>query len=249
MNLRVRRALVNGLTLTVLLCGVGALLAAMAERIWLASELIIVAAILDGLDGSMARWLRANTAFGERLDTYVDTIAFGVAPAVLAYQAVWGDYGVWGVGVASAIVLAAVLRFTRGCSYPSPSGSHVFRGLPIPVSATWIALTVLILEEDVLDLASFGPERDMLAVALWTVALGLLLLQVSNVRYVKPSRLQLRRGIITTLLLVVVLRRPVAVVAGAMVAALLWYVVQGLVRHREAAHLAAEEGEEHISLS
>lgn len=248
MNRPVRCFLVCSLTASVLVAGVAAILAGLAENIALAAELIILAAILDGFDGTLARTLKAESRFGERMDTYVDTIAFGVAPAIVAYQALWADYGLWGGVAAFLIILSAVLRFSRGCSYPSLPGRRVFQGLPIPVSATWIAVWLLIMDKDLLDIAPVHLERGALLVAAWTVAFSLLVLQVSNVRYLKPSRRHLRNGMLATAALAAVTGHPLTIFCLATAAALLVYVTSGLIRHREraAAAVAAEEAEDEI---
>ncbi len=243
MNLRVRRVMVNSMTFAVLMAGVAALFAGLAENISLAAELILLAAILDGLDGTLARALRATSDFGERLDTYVDTVTFGVVPAVVAYQALWADFGVWGAGAPGLLIAMAVLRFSRGCSFPSASGRHVFRGLPIPVSASWIAILLLITDKDLFGVMSFAADRGAVVGGYTVVALALSLLQISNVRYVKPSRRQLRTAMLAVLIMGLLTRLPLTSFCVVATASLLVYVTDGLRRHRARALLA--HGEEH----
>ena len=56
-----------------------------AELFRWAALLIMLAMILDGLDGNIARWLHGESDFGAELDTYVDLTAFGIAPAILVF--------------------------------------------------------------------------------------------------------------------------------------------------------------------
>ncbi len=245
MNVHTRRVAVCGLTVGVLALGVAAILAAIADDIFLAAELIVLAAILDGFDGTLARLLRAESRFGERLDTYVDVVAFGLAPAVASYAALWADYGWWGGAAAFLIVLSGVLRFSRGCSYPSRPGRHVFRGLPIPVSATWIAVTLLVMEKDLLEVIAI--DRGAALVVSWVIAFGLLVLQVSNVRYLKPSRRHLRTAMLVALALMAVTGYPLTVFCLGTAASLFVYVVGGLVRHHE--RVLEVEDEEEVPLA
>ncbi|MCX7819128.1 MAG: CDP-alcohol phosphatidyltransferase family protein [Kiritimatiellae bacterium] len=243
MNSSVRRAIVNAMTLGVLVAGIAALLAGLAENISLAAELILLAAIIDGLDGALARALRATSDFGERLDTYVDTVTFGVVPAVVTYQALWADYGLWGSAAAGLVILMAVLRFARGCSFASPTGRHVFRGLPIPVSASWLAILLLVMDKDLFEVSPLAADRGAVIAVYSLVALVLVLLQISNVRYLKPSRRQLRTAMLAVLVAGLITRLPLTAFCAVASLSLLVYVIDGLRRHR--AHALLARGDEH----
>lgn len=238
---RYRRWIVNLMTFVVLMVGVIALLAGLSENISLAAELILLAAILDGLDGTLARALRATSEFGERLDTYVDTVTFGVVPAVVTYQALWADYGIWGVAATALIIAMAVLRFSRGCSFPSASGRHVFRGLPIPVSASWLAILLIVTDKDLFGVMSFSLDRGAVIGAYTVITLALSLLQISNVRYYKPSRRQLCTAMLAVLLLGVVTRLALTSFCVVASASLLFYVADGLRRDLARALLGRQE--------
>ncbi len=246
MTLRFRRILVNGMTFAVLVAGIAALFAGLAENISLAAELILLAAILDGLDGTLARALRATSDFGERLDTYVDTVTFGVVPAVVTYQALWADYGIWGAAAAAMLIVMAVLRFARGCSFPSLSGRHVFRGLPIPVSASWLAVLLLVTDKDLFGVMSFTADRGAVIGGYTVVALAFSLLQISNVRYLKPSRRQLRAAMLAVLVIGLVTRLPLTSFCAVATASVLVYVADGLRRHRARELLARQEEHEAV---
>lgn len=229
-------------TLGILCLGAGAILQTLEGNYVLAAQMIILAAILDGFDGTLARAIGGASDFGERLDSYVDTVSFGVAPAMLSYQVMWRDYGYWGIAAALAIVISGVLRFTRGCSLHSPSAKHVFRGLPIPVCASWIATFVVIAERELLDTPAFTVPKAVLAVVFWVPALAFLVLQVSNVPYFKPSKERLGISMAITVAAMVVTGHPAASFYVCMMLTLATYAVAGLVAARH--HVTAAEDEE-----
>ena len=239
-----RQRFLSLFTLGIVCLGAGAIFQTLEGNSVLAAQMIILAAILDGFDGTLARALRATSDFGERLDTYGDCISFGVAPAVLAYQVMWRDYGYWGIAAALAIVISGVLRFTRGCSFHSPGAQHVFRGLPIPVCASWIATYIVMAERELLDLPWLTVPRGVLAVVFWVPAFAFLLLQVSNVPYVKPSKERLGTAMGITILAMAITGHAQATFYICMALTLATYVVGGLVSHRAHAAIPAEEDEE-----
>jgi len=243
-----RRIILTAFTMGILLLGAGAVLLSIDGRFALAAQFVILAAIMDGFDGSLARALRAESAFGERMDTYVDCVSFGVAPAALTYALMWNQYGAWGAAAALAIIVSGVFRFSRGCSVASRRHRHVYRGLPIPVNATWIGVYVLLVEMDLLDRAGVSADRGVLTVAFWAPAFAFLLLQVSNVRYLKPSRRQLAGALWGTVGLMVLLRQPMLGFCLGTAGSVILYVVAGLIRHRELVEpeAAAEDLPQHV---
>lgn len=192
----------------------------------LAANLIMVAAILDGLDGALARLLNTETAFGARLDGYVDTVSFGVAPALLLYTSAWKAQP-WGEIAATSIVAAAVLRFTRGCDLDSSSGRHCFRGLPIPVTAGWISLSVLMRDGNLFPFLS-SPEASAKAVAImWLCTAVFVFLEISEVAYGKPRREKFVIALGIPLLLTLIFGYPSSIVCSAMCLELLLYICLG----------------------
>lgn len=101
---------------------------------------IVFAGILDLLDGRVARATRTGSAFGAELDSLVDAISFGVAPALVMYQLFFTE-GDWSWTVAFVYTTAAVVRLAR---FNVEQGGHAkshFNGLPSPAAgmilATW----------------------------------------------------------------------------------------------------------------
>jgi CDP-diacylglycerol--serine O-phosphatidyltransferase len=231
--MKIRQAILTAFTSGILILGACAVLLSTDGRFILAAQFIILAAILDGFDGTLARALRAESDFGERLDTYADCVSFGVAPAVMTYTLMWRDYGIWGMAAALAIIVSGVVRFSRGCSFPSCRYRHLFRGLPIPVSATWIGVYVLMVEQNLLDWPGVAIDHGVLTVAFWVPAFAFLFLQVSNVRYLKPSRRQLATALAATVALILVLGHPTLGFCLGTAGSVLAYVIGGLIRHKE----------------
>ncbi len=105
---------------------------------------IIVAAVCDGLDGSIARLTRTQSAFGVQLDSLCDLVSFGVAPSFLMYQFALHDLGRLGFAVSFIYALCGALRLARfnvQSSLGKASGN--FTGIPIPMAAMPIAVFVM----------------------------------------------------------------------------------------------------------
>src|SRR5258706_3799554 len=126
-------------------CGTGAMFAAMsflqapAERwhLLLACSLILLALVLDVLDGNVARWRHETSTLGRELDSLADVISFGVAPAVLAYAT--GMQGLWDRLVLLYFVACGVSRLARfnvtAAKLAGESGKvKHYGGTPIPTS-------------------------------------------------------------------------------------------------------------------
>ena len=108
------RALAANIVTTIALsAGVTAIRFALEGRFKSAVTAVIIAGVLDGLDGTIARLLKSTSRFGAELDSLSDVIAFGVAPAIVIYS--WGlaDLGCIGWIVALAYAVACALRLAR----------------------------------------------------------------------------------------------------------------------------------------
>jgi CDP-diacylglycerol--serine O-phosphatidyltransferase len=150
---RPRRALVpftavlpNLITLIGLCAGLTAIRMAVEHRFDFAIVLIVLAAALDGIDGRLARYFRADSRFGAELDSLADFVNFGVAPALFLY--VWSLDELNGFGWICALVLAicAGLRLARfnaalGGEEPRPDWHRdFFVGVPAPAGACVVLL-------------------------------------------------------------------------------------------------------------
>src|SRR5262249_14701862 len=112
-DLSVNRMVPNVLTLLALCAGMTAMRLAMGGNFEGAVFSIIAAGIFDGLDGRMARLLKATSSFGAELDSLSDFVSFGVAPAAVLY--LWTMSGLHGLGWAIVLFFAVccALRLAR----------------------------------------------------------------------------------------------------------------------------------------
>src|SRR5260370_32502202 len=117
-----------------------------------AAILIIVAAVLDALDGRVARWTHSTSEFGEEYDSLADLVSFGVAPAVLAHS--WGlaDFQSLGWMASFLFVVCGSMRLARFNIQTKVMDKRYFVGLPIPAAAGTIAALVLATPERLVGL-------------------------------------------------------------------------------------------------
>src|SRR6185369_5965281 len=100
----VRTLLPNLITLLALCAGLTAIRLSVEGRLELALAAIVFAALLDGIDGRVARMLKGTSRFGAELDSLADFVNFGVAPALMLYF--WGLHELGNAGWIAAMVFA-----------------------------------------------------------------------------------------------------------------------------------------------
>ena len=108
---------------------------------------IILAWLLDGLDGQVARMVRSSTRFGAELDSLADLSSFGLAPALLIYRHWLHRMGMLGAGVTFLFFVCGALRLARFNAQRRTADKENFSGLPIPAAAWMLASYVLFPEE------------------------------------------------------------------------------------------------------
>ena len=175
-------------TMAAMVVGFFSMLMSAAGEYVQAAQLIMVSMILDGLDGTLARALKGTTQVGAELDTFVDLTSFGLAPALMAYQAVLKDFGIWGVMLASAIVLSGVYRLSRFRVVDPYRGQKGYLGLPITTNAGWMAAFFIATEGGYIDQDWFSLLHGPIATLFWATTIVMLVLQISRVRYSKPTK-------------------------------------------------------------
>ena len=186
-----RKAIPCACTFAALCAGVGSILAAGAGSYLLSAQLILVSLILDGLDGTLARLLRAQTSFGAELDTFVDITSFGIAPAVLLYFYPAGglrNVPVWGLALAFLYVMSGAARLSRFRVVDPYRGQRGFLGLPITTAAGFVAAYLIALESAAGSNLPISLTGGPLAAGFWSALLLMLVLQVSHIRYSKPTK-------------------------------------------------------------
>jgi CDP-diacylglycerol---serine O-phosphatidyltransferase len=176
----------NLVTLLALCAGLTGIRMAFEDRYGLALAAIVFAAVLDGIDGRLARLLKGTSKFGAELDSLSDFVNFGVAPALILYF--WGLHDLKSAGwiAALAFAICAALRLARFnvmsadpdrpawaanffVGVPAPAGAIIvllpiyaaFLGLPRSPFLTWVTLayTLLIAGLMVSRLPVFSGKR------------------------------------------------------------------------------------------
>jgi len=143
----VRTLLPNLITLLALCAGLTAIRLSVESRLDLALAAIVFAALLDGIDGRIARLLKGTSRFGAELDSLADFVNFGVAPALILYF--WGLQELKSAGWIAALVFAicAALRLARfnvmidDPNQPAWAGNF-FTGIPAPAGAITVLLPI-----------------------------------------------------------------------------------------------------------
>lgn len=134
----------NLITTASLFCGFLSIIASFKEQFFKAAAAILIAGILDGLDGKIARFTNTTSRFGVEYDSLSDAVAFGIAPALLAYTWSLNTFGRYGWVAAFLYAVCGVLRLARFNVQIGVIDSKVFNGLPIPAAAAVVATSVLI---------------------------------------------------------------------------------------------------------
>lgn len=183
-----RKVIPNLLTLAALVCAMLSLIKAGEGDFVLSAQLIMLCLVFDGLDGNVARWCRGQTNFGAELDTFVDIIGYGVAPAMLAYNLVMKDHGLLGLAFVSFTVMSGAMRLARFRVVDPFRGQHGYLGLPITVNAGWVAMFVFATQSGLLREDLFNLTVGPLAALVWVVSMVFVVLQVSTVHYAKPTK-------------------------------------------------------------
>lgn len=136
----IRYLLPNLLTLLALCSGVTAIRLAVEGRIELAVSAIILAAVLDGLDGRLARYMKGTSRFGAELDSLADFVNFGVAPAIMLYFWSLNSLRTFGWVISLMLAVACALRLARfNVALDDPNQptwvKAYFTGMPAPAGA------------------------------------------------------------------------------------------------------------------
>ncbi|TMJ76246.1 MAG: CDP-diacylglycerol--serine O-phosphatidyltransferase [Alphaproteobacteria bacterium] len=145
----VRMLLPNLITLLALCAGLTAIRLAVEDKLEWAVAAIVFAALLDGIDGRIARLLKGTSRFGAELDSLADFVNFGVAPALILYF--WGLHQLGNLGWIAAMVFALstglrLARFNVMVDDPNKPAwaAKFFTGIPAPAGAITVLLPIYI---------------------------------------------------------------------------------------------------------
>jgi CDP-diacylglycerol--serine O-phosphatidyltransferase len=188
-NIPIRVVLPNLVTLLALSMGLTAIRYASEGRFDTAVTAVIAAAVLDGLDGRLARALKGTSRFGAELDSLADFVDFGVAPALLLYF--WSLHEIKGLGWFAALVFAIacalrLARFNVTVDQPGRPAWHAdfFVGMPAPAGAVAVLLP-LYLHLSVVEL----PGSRGLAPLFVVYVLGIAFLMASRIPHFSGKRI------------------------------------------------------------
>lgn len=170
----------NLFTLAALFGGFYAIVMAMNGRFDQAAIGIFCAAVLDSLDGRVARMTNTQSAFGEQMDSLSDMVSFGAAPALIVYE--WALKGLGKLGWIAAFVYCAgaALRLARFNTNIAVVDKRFFQGLPSPAAAALVIGFIWVLDD-----AGFRnvPQIEWLAWTTFGLTLYAGLTMVTNVPF------------------------------------------------------------------
>ena len=201
-RLPVNNLLPNIMTVLALAAGMTAIRYSLQERWEWAALAIVIAAVLDSLDGRIARLLSSASRFGAEFDSLSDFLAFGVAPGLLMY--LWAAHGMGDLGWIAALtyVTCSGLRLARfnvaaqDNPDPPPWTNMFFSGLSAPGAAGVIMLPLMMSFE-----IGETPWRMPELVTAWLFVAAYLM--VSGIPTYSMKRLRIRRAHVLPALLLV----------------------------------------------
>ncbi|MEK6535750.1 MAG: CDP-diacylglycerol--serine O-phosphatidyltransferase [Thermodesulfobacteriota bacterium] len=197
----------NLFTTANLFCGFYSAIASMKGMYEIAAVTILIAVVLDSLDGRIARITHTTSKFGGEYDSLCDLVTFGVAPAILVYNWSLLAYGKLGWLAAFLFVVCGALRLARFNVQIGVINSRFFNGLPIPGGAAVLATGVILFYY-------LGGEGRFPS---WSIMIGVVaiaLFMVSSIKYYSFkdlnffSRKPFMSFVLIVLVLVIVVANP-----------------------------------------
>lgn len=186
-------------------CGLFSIIKSMQFDFISASWFVLIAIIIDGFDGLIARASNSASLIGVQLDSFSDLVSFCIAPAILMYQVVLKFYGLLGFGVALLFVFFGALRLgkfnIKSCE--TKKVVQYFEGLPTPAAGGILASCILMLElfyrfEDgntqrtiPILMSHFSFMYNILPILI--IILGFLM--ITKFRYLSPSKMRFSRKV------------------------------------------------------
>ncbi|NIL95258.1 MAG: CDP-diacylglycerol--serine O-phosphatidyltransferase [Woeseiaceae bacterium] len=186
---RLRYSVPNGFTALSLLLGLGSVVTSQVGDLEFAAWLIVWCGLLDTMDGLAARLLKATSDFGAEFDSMADLVSFGVAPAILVFNAGLQLAGVeldsgqfWVLLVACGVfVLAGAMRLARFNLGTHSPGHGWFLGVPITAAGGGLLSSMVLVLIYHQDVAEVLPLHRYLPIVMFMLAI----LMVSRLRFPK----------------------------------------------------------------
>ena len=201
----IRILLPNLITVLAICAGLSGVRLAFDNRFEIAVIMVLFAAFLDGIDGRIARMLKATSKFGAEMDSLADIVNFGAVPAMVLYAYMLDRAGNFGWIAALLFAIACALRLARfniqieDTERPAWQGDY-FTGVPAPAGAVLLMLPIY--------LGFLGLEANIFtgyAASVYTVVIAILLVSTLPVYSGKSIGVRVRGDIVVPLMLLVVL--------------------------------------------
>jgi CDP-diacylglycerol--serine O-phosphatidyltransferase len=192
-GLTLRAMLPNAITAAALCSGLTGIRFAIDAQWTYAIGLVVLAGVLDGIDGRIARLLNAQSRFGAELDSLADSLSFGVAPALILFLWSLQDWPRFGWFAALAFAICCALRLARFNAridvddQPHKSAGFL-TGVPAPVGAG-LAFTPFYLWNE----TGYGVLRDPIFMAVWLA--GIAILMISNMATLSWASIRPKKAI------------------------------------------------------
>ena len=182
----------NAISLAALFAAFYAIVMAMNGRFEAAVYGIFAAAVLDSLDGRVARMTHTQSAFGEQMDSMCDMVSFGAAPALIVYEWALRALGRWGWLPAFVYIAGAALRLARFNTNIGVVDRRYFQGLPSPAAAALVMGLIWVAD----DAGLRGVTRiDWMAWTAFAVTLYAGLTMVSNAPFYSFKDVSFKRSV------------------------------------------------------
>ena len=191
-GLTLRAMVPNAITAAALCAGLTGIRFAITGDFEKAVLAVVLAGVLDGIDGRIARLLKAQSRFGAELDSLADNVSFGVAPALILFLWSLDDLPRLGWFAALAFAVACALRLARfnariDMADEPRKTAGFYTGVPAPVGAGLVFLPLY------LWIVTFDEQfRNPLLVGAWLVAMAFLM--ISSLPTLTWGKLRLRKN-------------------------------------------------------
>lgn len=186
--------LANFLSVLSLSCGFTSIIFSLESHFTFSSLAILVSVIFDGLDGQVARLSNNSTELGKELDSLVDVVSFGVAPAILGYVYLYHKFYFFAFFALLFYLLCSIFRLAKYNITPKNEMSDCFYGLPTTVSGGMISAFILLHRKFI----EFPPQKLFLV-----LVIALSLLMVSRIRY--PNLDAIKRFVSKNIIIFIIL--------------------------------------------
>jgi CDP-diacylglycerol---serine O-phosphatidyltransferase len=218
----------SALTLGNLFLGVWAMVAASRGEFMTAAWLIVLAGVADTLDGRVARVTQTGSRFGAELDSLVDAISFGVAPAFVMYHLFLTDAS-WGWIAGFFYIAAAVIRLARFNVEQAGHAKVSFHGLPSPAAGMTLATFYPFSQTPFFDQYFAGLPWPNIMIGMM---LAIAMLMMSHVLYPVVPKFGFRnvKGLLTLVAFLVTIVAAFTIPSLFFFPALLLYAVYGVVK-------------------